>query len=112
MSESLEVWLDCDLCPMQRLGTLAHDRGPRPFDFNPSIDKATHVLNIDDVNNRPSLETLLATAAFYRLTAKSAGAILGEVVKVVAGWKSAARRARIATAEIELSTSAFAALEQ
>ena len=27
MSASLEVWLDCDLCRMQRLGTLAHDCG-------------------------------------------------------------------------------------
>lgn len=31
MSNELEVWLDCDLCPMQRLGTLAHDRGQVRF---------------------------------------------------------------------------------
>lgn len=82
------------------------------FDVNPSIDKATHVLNIDDVDNRPSLETVLATAAFYRLTPKCAGEILDAVVKVVADWKPAARRAKIAAADIELSTSAFAALEK
>jgi serine/threonine-protein kinase HipA len=34
MSESLEVWLDCDLCPMQRLGTLAHDRGQVRFHYD------------------------------------------------------------------------------
>ena len=27
MSETLEIWLDCDLCPLQQLGTLSHDRG-------------------------------------------------------------------------------------
>jgi serine/threonine-protein kinase HipA len=77
---------------------------------NPSIDKATHVLNIDDVDNRPSLETVLATAAFYRLTPKRAKDVVGEVIAVVADWKAVARRAKIAAADIELSASAFAAL--
>jgi serine/threonine-protein kinase HipA len=80
------------------------------FDVNPSIDKATHVLNIDDVDNRPSVETALATAMFYRLTPKQASMITDEVVKAVAEWKSVARRARISAADIELSASAFAAL--
>lgn len=80
------------------------------FDVNPSIDKATHVLNIDDVDNRPSLETVLATAAFYRLTPKQAKALVNEVVSVVADWKAVARRAKIAAADIELTASAFAAL--
>lgn len=81
------------------------------FDVNPSIDKANHVLNIDDVDNRPSLETVLATAAFYRLTSKQAEALVSEVVSVVADWKAVARRARIASADIELSASAFKAHE-
>jgi len=34
------------------------------FDVNPNIDKAEHVLNIDDADNRPSLATVLSTAAF------------------------------------------------
>ena len=34
MSRSLEVWLDCDLCPLQRLGTLAHDRGQVRFHYD------------------------------------------------------------------------------
>ncbi len=33
MSNDLEVWLDCDLCPMQRLGTLSHDRGQVRFRY-------------------------------------------------------------------------------
>ena len=81
------------------------------FDVNPSIDKATHVLNIDDVDNRPSLETVLATAAFYRLTPIRAKELIDEVVNVVADWKAVARRAKIAAADIELSASSFSALE-
>lgn len=92
------------------LGTRGWRLAPA-FDVNPSIDKATHVLNIDDVDNRPSLETLSATAAFYRLTPKQAGDFIDEVVTVVADWKTVARRARISAGDVELSASAFAALE-
>lgn len=81
------------------------------FDVNPSIDKATHVLNIDDVDNRPSLETVLATAAFYRLTPIQAEGVIDRVVKVVAEWQAVARRAKISAADIDLTASAFAALE-
>jgi serine/threonine-protein kinase HipA len=79
------------------------------FDVNPSIDKANHVLNIDDVDNRPSLDTVLATAAFYRLTPQRATDVIGEVVAAVGDWKAVARRARIAAADIELSACAFKA---
>lgn len=82
------------------------------FDVNPSIDKATHVLNIDDIDNRPSLETVVATAAFYRLMPKRATELIDDVVNVVADWKSVARRVKIAAADIELSASAFVALER
>lgn len=36
MSQRLEVWLDCDLAPMCRVGTLAHDRGQVRFHYDPS----------------------------------------------------------------------------
>lgn len=81
------------------------------FDVNPSIDKAEHVLNIDDADNRPSLATVLATAPFYRLTSARAREIVDKVVAVVAGWEAAARRAGIARADIELSRSAFGAIQ-
>lgn len=82
------------------------------FDVNPSIDKATHVLNIDDVDNRPSLTTVLGTAGFYRLTPERAKEIIDDVVNVAADWKPVARRAKIAAADIELSASAFDALDE
>lgn len=81
------------------------------FDINPSIDKAEHVLNIDDSDNRPSLESVLATAPFYRLLPEHAREIVKDVTSRVSGWKSTARRAGIAAADIELSPSAFGALE-
>jgi serine/threonine-protein kinase HipA len=34
VNDDLEVWIDCDLCPMQRLGTLAHDRGQVRFRYD------------------------------------------------------------------------------
>lgn len=81
------------------------------FDINPSIDKAEHVLNIDDSDNRPSLETVLATAPFYRLSPKNAREVIEDVTRHVSKWKSTARRAGIALADIELSASAFGALD-
>jgi serine/threonine-protein kinase HipA len=79
------------------------------FDVNPNIDKAEHVLNIDDVDNRPSLETVLSTAAFYRIEPARARTIVSEVVGAVAGWRAAATRAAISRADIELMASAFSA---
>ena len=81
------------------------------FDVNPNIDRAEHVLNIDDADNRPDMETVLATAPFYRLSPTQAGGIIDQVVAVVTTWASAARRAGIASADIELMRSAFGAID-
>jgi len=59
-----------------------------------------------------SLDTLSGTAAFYRLTPQRASEIIDEVVAVVSDWRSVARRAKIASADIELSASAFTGLER
>lgn len=79
------------------------------FDVNPNIDKAEHVLNIDDVDNRPSPETVLSTAAFYGLDDVQARQIVDEVVMVVDHWQDAARRMRISGADIDLTAGAFSA---
>lgn len=79
------------------------------FDVNPNIDKAEHVLNIDDVDNRPSLETVLSTAAFYGLDDVQARQIVDEVVMVVDRWQDAARQMRISNADIDLTAGAFSA---
>src|ERR1700677_2892167 len=72
------------------------------FDVNPNIDKAEHVLNLDDGDNRPSLETVLNTAEFYGITYDSARKILEEVASAVDQWESIARKEHIAAADIDL----------
>jgi serine/threonine-protein kinase HipA len=79
------------------------------FDVNPNIDKAEHVLNIDDVDNRPSLSTVLASAEFYGLPRTRALEIVEEVAVAVDGWRDTARRAGIASADVALTEGAFSA---
>ncbi|MFW7340519.1 type II toxin-antitoxin system HipA family toxin [Pollutimonas sp. H1-120] len=79
------------------------------FDVNPNIDKAEHVLNIDDADNRPSLETVLSTAAFYGLDDEQTWKIVKEIVVVVDHWQDAARRMGISGADIDLTAGAFSA---
>lgn len=79
------------------------------FDVNPNIDKAEHVLDIDDTDNRPSLETVLATGVFYGLSGERAKQVLEEVATAVDGWQDAAKQAGIARGDVELTASAFSA---
>lgn len=79
------------------------------FDVNPNIDKVERVLNIDDVDNRPSLETVLSTTAFYGLDDERGRLILDEVVVVVDHWQDTARRMHISGADIDLTAGAFSA---
>lgn len=79
------------------------------FDVNPNIDKAEHVLNIDDADSRPSLETVLTTARFYGLSADRARQVVEEVASAVDSWRDAARKAGIAAADAELTAGAFSA---
>lgn len=82
------------------------------FDLNPDADKADHVLNLDDTDNRPSLATVLETAVFYGLDASRARAIVEEVATAVDGWQARARRAGIASADVAQTAAAFAAHAQ
>jgi serine/threonine-protein kinase HipA len=79
------------------------------FDVNPNIDKAEHVLNIDDTDSRPNLETVLGTAPFYGLSADRAEQVVEEVASAVDSWRTAARKAGIVAADIELTAGAFSA---
>jgi serine/threonine-protein kinase HipA len=79
------------------------------FDVNPSVDKAEHVLNLDETDNRPSLATVIATAEWYLPSNDRGAAIVAEIVGEVRHWRDAAARLKIARADIELTASAFAA---
>lgn len=77
------------------------------FDVNPNIDKSEHVLNIDDTDNRPSLNTVLSTAEFYGLTSVQAKQTIDEVLEVTSNWCETAKKVGIPKADIELTASAF-----
>lgn len=79
------------------------------FDVNPNVDKAEHVLNIDDVDSRPSLETVLTSAQFYGLSADRAKQVVEEVASAVDSWRDSARKAGIAAGDVELTAGAFSA---
>lgn len=79
------------------------------FDVNPNIDKSEHVLNIDAIDNRPNLNTLLSTAEFYGLTPAQAKQSLDDVLTVTGTWRETARQVGLAKADIELTASAFTA---
>ena len=81
------------------------------FDVNPSISNAEHVLNLDDADNRPSLETALSTAPFYGLSVDAAHTIVADIVKIASGWQDVARQAGISAADMALTASAFSAMD-
>jgi serine/threonine-protein kinase HipA len=78
------------------------------FDVNPNIDKAEHVLNLDETDNRPSLASVIATAEWYLPSKDRGAAIVAEIVGVVRHWRDAAARFSISRADIELTAAAFA----
>lgn len=77
------------------------------YDVNPNLDKDEHVLCIDDHDPGPNLDTLRQTAAFYRLTANKAGAVVDEVLAAAREWETEARRLGIPGADIQLTARAF-----
>lgn len=79
------------------------------FDVNANIDKAEHVLNIDDADNRPHVATVLASAPFYGLSPQKADEVAQEVLTAVDAWRPAARQLGIAAADVELFAGAFSA---
>jgi serine/threonine-protein kinase HipA len=78
------------------------------FDVNPNIEKAEHVLNLDELDNRPSLATVVKTAEWYSLSKERGAKIVGEITEVTRRWRAVAARAKIARADIELTAIAFA----
>jgi len=77
------------------------------FDINPNMEKSAHVLNIDDRDNRPSLENALATAELYELTEDRAIEVAKEVVVAVSPWRSAAKEFHIANVDIHAMGTVF-----
>ena len=81
------------------------------FDMNPSIDKREHVLTIDGLAADPAIESAVATAGFYGVNDARANEIVDETRAIVSTWKERARKMGIAAGDIELTGSAFSALD-
>jgi serine/threonine-protein kinase HipA len=78
------------------------------FDLNPNTDRAEHVLNLDETDNRPSLATVIETSEWYVESKDRGRAIAAEVLNETRHWRRAAQALRIARADIELTATAFA----
>jgi len=81
------------------------------FDVNPNIEKAAHVLNLDETDNRPSLETVIDTSEWYPLSKDRGAKIVYEIAQETRQWRQRAAGANIARADIELTAAAFALSE-
>ncbi len=81
------------------------------FDMSPSIDKAEHILALDDYDRQPDIDTVLSTAELYALSPKAANDIVDEVRNVVGNWRILAAKSGIARADIELMAGAFSAID-
>ena len=81
------------------------------FDMNPSIDRREHVLTIDGLSADPDIELAVATRGFYGLNDARANEIVDNTRAIVSTWKERARKLAIAAGDIELTGSAFSAVE-
>jgi serine/threonine-protein kinase HipA len=77
------------------------------FDVNPNTDKNEHVLNLDEIDNRPSLESVIATAEYYQLSQQRAATLCSEILQSTRQWREVALERGIAKADIEVTASAF-----
>jgi serine/threonine-protein kinase HipA len=76
-------------------GFIRHPGGWRlapAYDMNPSIKKDEHVLALDDHSTVPDLDTVVATAEFYRVSADEAKADLARLREVLGTWEARARQ--------------------
>lgn len=81
------------------------------FDLNPNPDRADHVLNIDEADNRPSLATVIETSEWYVGSKDRGRVIVEQVLHETRAWRRTAQALKIARADIELTAAAFAESE-
>lgn len=81
------------------------------FDMNPNLDKHDHVLNLDDSDNRPNMDTVRSTAEWYGLTSQRADEIVDNILETVAQWREVAAKIGISNADIELMAPPFGIVE-
>ncbi len=78
------------------------------FDLNPNTERADHILNIDESDNRPSLATVIETSEWYVGSKDRGRVVVTEILHETRRWRQAAQALKIARADIELTATAFA----
>jgi serine/threonine-protein kinase HipA len=78
------------------------------YDLNPNPAKRQHALRLDDVSDEADVASILRTAEFYRVTARSAERMLKEIRTVTRGWKKRAQALKVAANERTRMEPAFA----
>lgn len=79
------------------------------YDVNPVPTGNGLTLNISETDNAQDLALVREVAELFRLNARRAGVILGEVVASVRGWRAEAKALGLSRAEQERVEPAFAA---
>jgi len=77
------------------------------FDINPNPAKQVHVLNIDEADPRPTIESAMETTEFYRLKRSRAEQIISDVRVAVSRWQDVAKSLGAKRSEIAAMTAAF-----
>lgn len=77
------------------------------YDINPNPDGKGLSLNISDIDNALDFGLAMEVAPLFRLGTESANKMLKRIREIVSHYSSYAKRASIATAEVELMRSAF-----
>jgi len=78
------------------------------YDLNPQPDMPEHVLAIDESGHEPILDLVHGSAEYYRVKPREGDAIIAEVSRVIADWRSVAQEVGIDRDEIETMADAFA----
>jgi serine/threonine-protein kinase HipA len=77
------------------------------FDMNPVVGSTGLKLLISDSDNSLDLDLALEVAEFFRLSSKSAGLVLDQVVASVRNWRSIAHSVGLSPKEVEEMAGAF-----
>lgn len=77
------------------------------YDMNPNLDKPEHALALAEASAEPRIDTVLKTAAFYRLKSNAAEKVVAQVRAAVSKWKVKARSLGLPRTEVQRMESAF-----
>jgi serine/threonine-protein kinase HipA len=77
------------------------------YDMNPVPTGNGLVLNISETDNAQDLDLIRSVAESFRVKAKRAAAVIGEVTSAVATWRGEARRLKLSRSEQDLMAPAF-----